>query len=202
MTERWSYRVPGYGGVRIDVDTSDIARLVAELQASEKQVKLSINRALRRTAGTLRVRASKGLVSELGLRRAGEIRRRLRDIKLRAKGDASQIGIWFGLNDLPVRAFKGTPKEYAGGATFRSIEFPGAFVAKGKSGRRTIFKRSGRGQFPIVEQTVPIKEQGDVFVEDELFPDVVGIFMKNFAADLRARTLFGGDGWDQKGARG
>lgn len=188
--------------IAFDVDTADVARLVADLQASEKQVKQSINRALRRTAGTLRVRASKGLVSELQLRRAGEIRKRLREIKLRAKGDASEIGLWFGMNDMAIRSFKGTPKEYAGGATFRSIEFPGAFVAKGKNGRRSIFKRSGRGRFPIVEQTLPIKDQADVFVEDVIFPDIVGIFMKNFAADLRARTMFGSDSWDRKGARG
>lgn len=188
--------------ISFDVDTSDIARLVADLQASEKQVRLSINRALRRTAGTLRVRASKGLQSELQLRLAGALRKRLREIKLRAKGNASEIGLWFGMNDLPVSAFKGSPKEYAGGATFRSVEFPGAFVANGKGGKRTIYKRVGSGRLPIAEQTMPIKDQADVFVEDVIFPDVVEIFMKNFTADLRARTMFGGDGWDRKGTKG
>lgn len=187
--------------IQLDLDVAEVKRLVASLEASPKQIRQSMNRALRRTAGTLRVRASKGLVPELQLRRAGDLRKRLRALKLSAKGDMSEIAIWFGLNDLPVRSFKGRVKEYAGGASIGNHEFPGAFVARRKGGPRSIFKRSGGGRFPIAEQTINIKEQADVFLEDVIFPDAIGIFMKNFSADLKARTLFGDASWDRKGAK-
>lgn len=184
--------------IAFDVETGDIQRLIEELNASSKQVGQSINRALRRTAGTLRVRSSKGLQSELQTRNAAAIRRRLRAIKLRAKGNGSEIGLWFGMNDLPIRSLKGRVSEYGGGAKFRDNEYPGAFVAKGRGGRRTIYRRTGPGRLPIAEVTVPIKDQADIFVEDVIFPEVPEIFIRNFITDLRARTMFGDQSWDRR----
>lgn len=179
------------GAVRLDLDLTDIKRTISALGATDKQVRFAISRALRRTATTLRLRVSKAAMSELQLRRARDFRKRMKDLKLRAHKGGDMIGIWVGLNDLAVSQFKGTPTEYAGGAKFRQIEYPGAFVAKVGRKRRSIYKRAGRGRFPIREQTIPIKDEMDVVLEDEVFPDAVEVFMRNFMSDLRARAQFG-----------
>lgn len=179
------------GAVRLDLDTQEISQIIATMGATEKQVRFALTRALRRTATTLRLRVSKAAVSELQLRRAMDFRRRLKELRLRAHKSGSVIGIWVGLNDLAVSKFKGAASEYSGGAKFRQIEYPGAFVAKVGGKRRSIYKRSGRGRFPIREQTIPIKQDLDVVLEDEVFPDMIQVFMRNFLTDLRARTQFG-----------
>lgn len=177
--------------VRLDLDTREIQRLIADFQPTSEIVGKAMHRALRRTAGSLRLRVSKALVPELQLRRATDLRRRLRQLRLRIGKTRGEVGIWIGLNDLAVSQFKGVPREYTGGAKFRQTEFPGAFVARLGKRRRSIYKRSGRGRFPIVEQTLPIKDIADPIIEDDVFPDVVDLFMKHFLAELRARTVFG-----------
>ncbi|WP_420023765.1 phage tail protein [Cereibacter azotoformans] len=185
----WTRRT-GTPDVQLDIDTRDVNRLIRSLEASEESVRKAVSRALRRTASALRVRASKRIVPELQLRRAMEFRRRLRNMKVRVDKTGGEVGIWVGLNDMGVSRFKGRAREYAGGATFRQTEFPGAFVAVHR-GRRSIWKRSAAGRFPIVEQQLPIKDQIDPILEDEIFPDAVQIFLRLFMADLRARTIYG-----------
>jgi hypothetical protein len=189
MTERWSYRI-SRPDVSLDINLRDVNRVIAELQASDLDVKKAAHRALRRTAGAMRVRVSKAVVPELQLRRAGDIRRRLKQMRQRINKDGGAVGIWVGLNDFAVSKMRGRMREYAGGASFRSIEYPGAFIARVR-GRRSIFKRAAKGRFPISEQTVPIKDQIDPILEDDVFPDLIDVFLKNFMSDLRARTVFG-----------
>ncbi|MFG6082324.1 phage tail protein [Paracoccus litorisediminis] len=185
---RWSRRIRG-ADVVLDLE-DDLDRVIAELKASESDVRKSMSRALRRTATTLRVQASKRVVSELELRRAGDFRRRLRAMRARINRDGGTVGIWVGLNDMGVSKFKGRVKETSAGASFRDQEFAGAFVAKGKDGRRSIFRRKRSTRFPLAEEKLPIKDQVDVILEDEILPDAVAIFMKHFLSDLRARTVF------------
>lgn len=186
---RWSRRIPG-ADVVLDLE-ADYERAIKELGASQDDVRKAMSRALRRTATTLRVMSSKRLVPELQLRRAGDLRKRLKPMRARIKTHEGQIGIWVGLNDMGVSKFKGRAQEYAGGAKFRDQDFPGAFVAKGRDKRRSIFRRKGAARFPLVEEKLPIKDRVDVILEDEILPDAVDIFMKYFLADLRARTVFG-----------
>ena len=111
-------------------------------------------------------------------------------MKARVHKTGGEIGVWVGLNDIEVSALRGRVREFDGGATFRSREYYGAFVAK--VGRhRSIYKRRGKERFPIKEQTFPIKDQMDVVLEDEVLPSVAEIFLRNFLSDLRARTVFG-----------
>lgn len=177
--------------LNFEIDSSQIQALTDELEASEKQVRMAFNRALNRTAGTLRRMASTGLRTELQLRTAAAIRKRLKTIKLKRGKNTDDIVLWFGANDLPISAFKGRPRETASGAEFNGQQFDGAFIAKTSKGRQSIFKRKGRARLPIVEQTVPVADKIQVFVEDEIFTEVEAIFFKNFRAELRARTLYG-----------
>lgn len=175
----------------LDVDTSEINAVIRELNASEIDVRNAMSRALRRTASALRVRASKRIVPELQLRRAMDFRRRLRAMRTRITKDRGEIGIWIGLNDMAVSKFKGRVRDTSAGAQFRDTEYPGAFTARLRSKRRSIYRRTGAARFPVREETVPIKDRLDVILEDEIFPDAVEIFMRLFAADLRARSIFG-----------
>lgn len=174
-----------------DIDYGDLVALQDELAASDRQVYQAFNRALTRTAGTLRRMSSKGLKDELQLRNAKAIRKRLRTLRLKRGKLLDEVRLWYGTNDLPVSAFKGTPSKTGRGATFRGQDFPGAFIAKGKDGKRTIFKRRSRDRLPLIEQTMPVKDKMDVFLEDEIFTEVEAIFFKHFRADLRARTIYG-----------
>lgn len=177
--------------IRFDIDRDELLAIGREFKATEAQIGAAIGRALRRTAGTMRRRAEVALKSEFDVRRANTIRRRLKSLRVKRIGRNWEASLWVGLNDLRISDLKGTPSETSSGAKFRDQDYPGAFVARRRGGPRTIFKRSGRGRFPIVEQTYPIKDRADIILEDDVFADLVDVFMANFRADLRARTVFG-----------
>lgn len=181
--------------LHFDIDSEQLDKISDELGASDKQVALAFNRAIKRTVMTLSKMARKGLKDELQLRNLKAIRRRLKTLQAKRsfkKGTGlDEVRLWFGANNLPISAFKGSPKKTARGAEFRGKKFDGAFIGKGKSGKRTIFKRKGKAKLPIIEQTMPVKDEIDVFVEDEIFVNLEQIFFKHFKSDLRARTIYG-----------
>lgn len=178
------------GATRIDLDLAEVNRVIADLDASADQVAKSMRRAISRTGTTLKLRTSKAAVSELEIRRTARFRKRLKQMRSSLHKSGGQIGVWVGLNDLEVSALRGRLREFDGGATFRSREYHGAFVAK--IGRyRSIYKRRGADRFPVDEQRYPIKDQIDAVLERDVLPSVAEIFLKNFLSDLRARTVFG-----------
>lgn len=177
--------------IKFDIDVDEIKLVARSLDATGEQVGQAISRALSRTAATMRRRAAKALREGLELRRAAAIRRRLRSLRTRRRGNEQIASLWAGLNDLRIGDLKGRPKAYPAGVAFRSTEFHGAFIAKGKGGRRTVFKRVGDRRLPLQEQTFPIKDQADVIIEDEVFWDLPAVFMDHFRRDLAARVNFG-----------
>lgn len=177
--------------LHFDIDWQDLLRIGEDLQASDKQIKFAMSRALRRTEASLRKLSSKGLPPLLGLRTASVLRKRLKSIKMRAGAGEAGVTLWYGLNPLPVSSFKGTVKQDDGGALQRDFYFEDAFVAKsGKKGRNTIFKRKGKERLPIVEQTITIEDKAFVYIEDEIFDQVIEIFWGHFQRDLRARVKY------------
>lgn len=174
-----------------DIDWQDLLRIGEDLQASDRQIKFAMSRALRRTEATLRKMSSKGLPPLLGLRTASVLRKRLKSIKVRAGAGEDGVTLWYGLNPLPVSSFKGPMKQEDGGAWKRDFYFDDAFVAKsGKKGQNTIFKRKGKDRLPIEEQTIAIEDDAFVYIEDEVFDKVLDIFWQHFTRDLRARVKY------------
>ncbi|WP_417842024.1 hypothetical protein [Terasakiella sp.] len=173
--------------ITLDLQAPDLLAIADELAASEADVKRAYNRALGQTARALAAMARKGLRTELQLRQAKAIRARLKVMKTK-RGKA---GVWFGANDLPASSFKGTPARIASGVSFRGHKFGGAFSAKFKSGRKSIYRRLGSGRLPIAEQTVPIQDQLNDYLETELAGEVEALFFKFFSADLKARSIYG-----------
>ena len=175
--------------LNFDLDWQQLRGVASELEASEKQFKSSLTRACNRTAATLRKMSGRGLKDELQLRTLGVMRKRLKSIRLKSR--QSGIVLWYGLNDLPVSSFKGRAKKTADGAEFRGEKFSGGFIGRSTiKGKRTVFKRSGAARLPIAEQLMPIKDQADVFIEDEIFVQVEQIFWQHFERDLRARVKY------------
>ncbi|MDT9046491.1 MULTISPECIES: hypothetical protein [Enterobacteriaceae] len=175
--------------IHFDIEWNDLLRIGDELGASEKQIKLALARALKRTASKLRTLSAKGLRDELELKRLNALRKRLKSLKLR--GGIEGVKLWYGLNDMPVSWFKGTPKQTATGATFRGKGFPGAFVARSRYAKgKTIFKRAGKARLHIEEQLMPVRDKADVFVEDRIFVQVDAIFWPLFQREIEARVKY------------
>lgn len=171
-----------------DIDLNGLQAVAAEIGASEKQYKASLSRACSRTAATLRKMSATGLKNELQLRTLGVLRKRLKTIRIRGRADG--VGLWYGLNDMPVSALKGRPRNTKTGAKKNNVEFEGGFVGKTKAGKATIFKRAGKARLPIREQTMGIKDRADVFIEDEIFTEVERIFWHHYEQDIRRRVKY------------
>jgi hypothetical protein len=174
-----------------NIDWRSLREIGDKLEASNRQIGASLSRALRRTEATLRRMSSQGLTKELELRAAGSLRKRLKSIKLGTSGKGKSVGLWYGLNDLPVSAFKGRPQQDRRGAWFKDFYFEGAFVAKSNvKGKQTIFKRVREAPLPITEQLILIQDRAIVYIEDEIFDKVEDIFWLHFMRDLKARVKY------------
>lgn len=176
-------------GLNFDIDSTQLGAVVAELGATERQVKLAFHAALRRTATTLRTLSARGLASELQLRTISLLRKRLKTLRLKRGADG--VTLWYGLNDMPASWFKGTPTQDATGASMRGQHVTGAFVARSKyKGRKTMFKREGKSRLHIQEQNLAVGDQALVYVEDRIFSQTETIFWKNFTRELSARVKY------------
>lgn len=179
--------------LNFEIGWGQLEDVAQEIGATNKQVKFALSRALRRTEATLRRMSAKGLTRVLQLRTMGSMRKRLKSIKLRKTGldGGDSVGLWYGLNSIPVSSFKGRPKKTQGGAEFRGKQYDGDFVAKSKiKGKQTIFKRETAKPLPIAEQLHDIEDKAVVFIEDEVFDQVEEIFWQHFRRDLQARVKF------------
>jgi hypothetical protein len=175
--------------LHLNIDLAGLQDVGNEIGASEKQIRSALSRALRRTEASLRKLSSQGLTKELALRSTKALRRRLKSLKAGTKG--GEFGLWYGLNDLPVSAFKGRARKTGTGATFNGQQFEGAFVGHSKfAGKNTIFKRKTEKRLSIIEQGMPIEDKAIVFIEDEIFVQTEEIFWKHFRRDLAARVNY------------
>lgn len=180
--------------LHFDIDWRELLDVGNELQATDKQVIFALSRAMRRTEATLRRMSSRGLAKVLQLRAASALRKRLKSIRTRMSSPTARdqgMGLWYGLNDLPVSSFKGRPKSTPSGASFREQQYDGAFVGRSQiKGKKTIFKRVRDARLPVAEQLHSIEGKAITFIEDEIFEQVLDIFWQHFRRDLRARVKF------------
>jgi len=177
--------------IGIEIEGDELRAVAREFGATERQVEAAYRRALNRTASTVRTAFRRELRLGLDLRAAAVLRRRLRMARQKRRNRGASIEIWLGQNDMAPGAFKGKPQQTGSGVTFRGQTFPGAFVATMANGKRSIWKRRTDGRLPILEQTIPVEDEMSKVLDSRVMPDVLQIFMRNFRADLRARTAFG-----------
>jgi hypothetical protein len=174
-----------------DFDARELKRIADEFEASEKDLRFAYSRALRRTAQTMKTRARKGLRTELQLRTAAELRKRLQGFRFSRGKSLGEVRMWFGLNDMRVSAFKGRALRTGGGARYGGRDFPGAFVGRNSKGRPTVMRRATQRAYPIKEERMPIEDKAQILIEDEVFDEIEEVFFKNFRAEVRARTIYG-----------
>jgi hypothetical protein len=176
--------------LHFDISASDLQNVSDVLQASEAQFRAALSVAARRTATTLRTLAARRFRDELALRAISMLRERLKSTRIKFGKDGG-MQLWFGLNDMPVSWFKGSPTQDSAGASFRGHQFKGAFVAKSAvKGRKTIFKRTGKGRLHIAEQNLPVEDKARVIVEDEIFVMTEEIFWKFLNHEINARVKY------------
>lgn len=177
--------------IELKIDAARMRSIGDELGASEDDLKKAYSRALMKTSRALRSQARKALREGLKLRAAAVLNARLKLVRFRPRGRA--LGgalLWTGTNDLPARAFKGTPRQTATGATVGQRSFKGAFVGTGQnSDAKIIFRRKGKDRLPVYAETVSIVEESEPILED-VYQDVAAIFFKNFRSEVRARTIY------------
>ncbi|ABF64029.1 hypothetical protein TM1040_1296 [Ruegeria sp. TM1040] len=174
-----------------DFDQGELRRIAEEFDASEKDLRNAYSRALRRTAQTMKTRSRKGLRTKLQLRTAAELRRRLQGFRFKRNGAMGSVRMWFGLNDMRVSAFKGRASRTATGASYAGHDFPGGFIGRNAKGRPTIKQRAGSRAYPIKEARMPIDDEAQTFIEDEVFDEIEEVFFHYFRAEVRARTIYG-----------
>jgi hypothetical protein len=167
-----------------DIDGSAREALANEYAATPRQMQAAQGRAAKRTAATIRRLASTGLRTELGLRNATALRRRLKEFKVGRRRKV--LKVWIGANDLPISAFKGRLQKVPGGIRLGSTTIHGAFFAR-IGGKRRVYQRIDRDR--IAEVSMPVADRMMVYLEDEVFTDVGSIFMRHLVSEVRARTM-------------
>ncbi|EGR0659828.1 phage tail protein [Vibrio cholerae] len=182
------------------IDEEEIQAIQKILGANEKQVLQSHARALARTAVTIKSITHKLIKSEMKVKKLDVLRRRFQSFKLKQAGKTrlDELKLWFGLNDLKVSDIRGRiarigSKKNPKGARFTPLgniakkEYDKAFVANVR-GKRSIYQRASRKRHSIFEQKIPISNDLQIMIEDEVFKMLPEIYMHHFEVDLKGRT--------------
>lgn len=186
------------------IDVEELEAVQNILGATESQVKAAYNRALSRTARTVRSLANKEIRDSMQVKNLKAIRKRFQNFRLRSPSKQKKLDelrLWFGLNDMSVGYLRGRirrngSKRSPNGATFtpkgkmNPQTYEQGFIAN-RYNRRSIFTRTTDNRYPIKEARVPISEALQVTIEDEIFERLPEIFLKHFETDLKGRVKMG-----------
>ncbi|WP_154179661.1 phage tail protein [Vibrio furnissii] len=183
-----------------DIDEEEIKAIQKIIGATDEQVKKAHNRALGRTANTLKSLTNKLVKDEMRVRNLKALRQRFQSFRVKASGknQLNELRFWFGLNDLKVSDLRGRmarigSKKKPKGARFRphgnlpEQVYGNGFVTKVR-GVRSIWARTSKRRYPIKEQTVPIADNVQVMVEDDIFERLPEIYLRHFEVDLKGRV--------------
>lgn len=180
-----------------DIDLEELEAIQSELAATKQEMLKAYNRALRRTAVTVKSMASKLAKDTIQAKKLSYIRKRLKDYVVNeGSGELRSLRFWFGLDDMSVHTLKGSLRKNKLGATFtpKSSELArqqsdrGFVLSGGKLGKqRLMFTRFGqqRGKYRVMR--VPIASAMKSSIEDEIYSQITDIFLKHFTADLKGR---------------
>lgn len=179
-----------------DIDLDALTDLQEALAATEGQLIASYNRALKRTSVTLAKLGAQLVRDELKVKKVKAIRRRIKKYTIKS-GGLSELKIWFGLNDMPVRAFKGRMTQVGDDAKLSAASpelgvqrYRKGFVGSPFGHSRSIYTRTGKGRYALEEGGVAITHLQEA-IEDDVFGQLPEIFMRHFEADLKGRVKIG-----------
>lgn len=177
--------------LEVEIDQSNLRKLQHEFGASEKQMILAFNGAARKTIRKCVTVAKREAHSTVGTRTQSIIAKRIKPRIKRGKDGTLFCSIWFGFNDLPPEAFKGKIVQSAQGVIVKEMVFDSAFVAAMSSGKVSAFRRKGAGRLPIEKITVPIIDEFEPIMKNDVWKRWPEIFMAHYERELRARAVYG-----------
>lgn len=179
----------------IDLDELEAVKQI--LNATEKEMMLAYNRALKRTAISFKSLLSKKVRDSVQARKLDYVRKRLKDYRVSTPGEVLDgLKFWVGLNDMAVHSLKGRMKQKSPYAYFspksKAIDQKkarrGFVLTGGKLGsNRLMFQRfaSYKGAYHVVRTSIDTAVQDGI--EDKLFNLSPEIFLKHFETDLKGR---------------
>lgn len=160
--------------IGLTIDASDIDRVSADLGATAAEAEAALRTTIARSSRWLSTRVRRGLASEIRLPQKA-LRRRMVQGRIRKTRAGFSVQIWIGLN--PVGLMDYGARQNRRGVRTRLGQHDHAFIARGKSGRAQVFRRTGDARLPIERQTHDIAEDGLQLLE----PIVSGV---DFAGQL------------------
>src|SRR4051812_48836735 len=83
------------------VAAPDTGRLISELAATDAQARRALSATVRKMAGWVRARSTKGLSKELQLQQK-IIRRRLKTARVRKTANGIEVVLWYGLDPVAL----------------------------------------------------------------------------------------------------
>lgn len=169
--------------IDLDINVEQLRVAVADVSATQAQAEKALLSTLAKFAAWLHAKSAKGLSTELGIQQK-VIRRRLKKFGLRKRNGGAEITVFYGLN--PIALIYLQPKKRAAGISASGGRYvPKGFIAKGQ-----VFKRRGAKRLPIDKQVADIKDQADVYIEDNLLgtAEFDAKFFSLFEHELKWRT--------------
>lgn len=176
--------------IDLEIDAQNLQQVVDELSANEAQIKRALNSTLSKMADWLKAKSVKGLSAELKIQQ-NILRRRIRRFNMVRNSTGSEIRVFYGLD--PISLIYLNPKKSGRGIKVGTGRFvSGAFIAPAPNAYigKQVFKRVGKARLPIKKQVADIKDQSDVYIEDELLgtAEFDAQFLKFFEHELKWQT--------------
>lgn len=204
-----------------DIDTSALLQLQKQFGATQDQMLMAYNRALKRTAKHMHRVSVSMLMAGLAAKKRKYVDKRVKDFLIRRNsskekiGDMSCVKLWYGLDDFRVYQLRGSmrdaPKKKPAHDS-ENGEFikkkrgqPGAtFVSKAKGLASTTFEDSFVGErygynsiwikIPrggVKEGRVSVHEALEEAIDEYIFENIGPVFMRYYEQDLKGRVAGG-----------
>lgn len=175
-----------------DIDLEELEAVRDIFGATEKEMRLAYNRALKRTAKTIASMSAKLMRDELKAKKLKSIRKRLKHFQSKKSNSLDTLKFWFGLNPIPAHLLRGRFKKLTEGASFtpaasnlKSVTDRRGFIMQ-KEGNKLMFIRTSKREYESAK--VDINDSLQIKIEDEIFEQVPEIFMKHYETDLKGRV--------------
>ncbi|WP_018692283.1 hypothetical protein [Algicola sagamiensis] len=177
-----------------DIDLDGLKAFQQQIGATDEEFIKAANRALQRTAVTLKGMTARMGKNAMAAKKVADVRKRLSKLYLRRAKDFNELKLWFGLNDMSVSRLRGRMSNRGSDARFvpkgRAVDmqdYENSFAGTLR-GKRSIWRRRKRRDQKPKEQMVPIQDGLEVDIEDEILSQVPEIFAHHFMTDLRGRV--------------
>jgi hypothetical protein len=175
------------------IDLEELEAIKNVAGATFNQMERAYYQALTRTTVTFTKETKKILANELGASSQKLVKKRMHVKRSKYAGIRSEMRIWIGLDDIPIRYLKGRRKSLGSkkarrGAEFKpaapglaSMVFPEGFVTDRFTGKRDIFTRTTNRQYPVTNPKIKISDRIYIKIDDL---DVDEMYLKHFESAI------------------